>query len=81
MNATAVAIGQVTSIKQSYKRKIAEAPPSDAERITQEENTALEKAVTDQGLSVDEYNTIIRTAQNDPAVRQKLSQRIPHSGQ
>jgi hypothetical protein len=81
LNATAVAIGQVTSIKQSYKRKIAEAPPSDAERITQEENTALEKAVTDQGLSVDEYNTIIRTAQNDPAVRQKLSQRIPHSGQ
>jgi hypothetical protein len=81
LNATAVAIGQVTSIKQSYKRKIAEAPPSDAERITQEENTALEKAVTDQGLSVDEYNTIIRTAQNDAAVRQKLSQRIPHSGQ
>jgi Domain of unknown function (DUF4168) len=81
LNAAAVAIGQVTSITQSYKRKIAEAPPSDTQRITQEENTALEKAVTDQGLSVDEYNTIIRTAQNDPAVRQKLSERIPHSGQ
>jgi Domain of unknown function (DUF4168) len=81
LNAAAVAIGQVTSIRQSYERKIAEAPPSDTQRITQEENTALEKAVTDQGLSVDEYNTIIRTAQNDPAVRQKLSQRIPHSGQ
>jgi len=41
----------------------------------------MQKAVTDQGLSVDEYNSIIRTAQNDPAVRQKLAQRIPHAGQ
>ena len=81
LNAAALAIGQVTSVRQSYERKISEAPPSDKQRITQEENTALEKAVTDQGLSVDEYNTIIRTAQNDPAVRQKLSQRIPHSSQ
>jgi hypothetical protein len=39
----------------------------------------LEKAVTDQGLSVDEYNSIIRTAQNDPTVREKLTQRIAQS--
>ena len=44
-----------------------------------EANDALTKAVTDQGLSVDEYNSIIRTAQNDPTVREKLTQRIPHS--
>src|SRR5690348_12255146 len=70
LNAAAAAIGQVTSIRQSYERKIAEAPASDKQRITSEANGALEKAVTDQGLSVDEYNTIIRTAQNDPTVRQ-----------
>jgi predicted ATPase with chaperone activity len=81
LNAAATAIGQVTSIRQSYERKISEAPTSDKQRITDEANSALEKAVTDQGLSVDEYNTIIRTAQNDPTVRQKLTQRIPHSGQ
>jgi hypothetical protein len=81
LSAAAAAIGQVTSVRQSYERKIAEAPPSDKQRITQEENDALEKAVTNQGLSVDEYNAIIRTAQNDPAFRQKLSQRIPHSSQ
>jgi Domain of unknown function (DUF4168) len=81
LNAAAVAIGQVSSIKQSYERKIAEAPPSDKQRMTDEANNAMKKAVTDQGLSVDEYNSIIHTAQNDPAVREKLSQRIPHSGQ
>ena len=81
LNAAAAAIGQVATIRQSYESKIAAAPASDQQRLTKEANDALTKAVTDQGLSVDEYNSIIRTAQNDPAVRQKLTQRIPHSGQ
>jgi len=81
INAAAAAIGQVTNIQQDYERKISQAPPSDKQRLTTEANNALQKAVTDQGLSVDEYNSIVRTAQTDPAVRQKLTQRIPHSGQ
>jgi predicted ATPase with chaperone activity len=81
LNAAAAAIGQVTSIRKSFERKISEAPESDKQRLADEANKALQKAVTDQGLSVDEYNSIIRAAQNDPAVRQKLAQRIPHSGQ
>ena len=70
----------MTSIRQDYESKIAEAPQSDKERIADEANQTLGKAVTDHGLSVDEYNSIIRTAQNDPTVRQKLTQRISHSG-
>ena len=81
LNAAAAAIGQVTSIRQNYERKISKAPPSDKRRLAEEENDALQKAVTDQGLSVDEYNSIIRIAEYDPAVRQKLAKRIPHSGQ
>ena len=81
LTAAAVALGEVTSIRQSYERKIAEAPQPDKQRVTEEANNALKKAVTDQGLSVDEYNTILRTAQNDPTVRQKLAQRIPPSTQ
>ena len=49
--------------------------------IADEAINAMKKAVTDQGLSVDEYNTIVQTAQNDPTVRQKLVQRIHPSGQ
>lgn len=81
LNAAAVAIGRVTSIRQSYEPKIAAAPPTDKQRVAEEANDAMKKAVTDQGLTVDEYNSIIRTAQNDPSVRQKLSQRIPHSSE
>jgi len=81
LNAAAAAIGRVTNIRQSYEPKIAAAPPANKQHMTEEANDAIKKAVTDQGLSVDEYNSIIRTAQNDPSVRQKLSQRIPHSSQ
>jgi Domain of unknown function (DUF4168) len=81
INAAAAAIGQVTSIQQNYERQISEAPPSDKQRLTAEANNALQKAVADHGLSVDECNSIVRTAQNDPAVRQKLAQRIPHAAQ
>jgi Domain of unknown function (DUF4168) len=77
LTAAAAALGQVTSIRQSYERKIAEAPQPDKQRVTDEANNALKKAVTDHGLSVDEYNTILQTAQNDPAIRQKLAQRVP----
>ena len=81
LNAAAAAMGQVTTIRQSYEQKIAKAPPSDKQQITDEANNAMKKAVTDQGLSVNEYNTILQTAQNDPAVRQRLAQRIHPSGQ
>ena len=77
LTAAAAALGEVTSIRQSYERKIAEAPQPDNQRVTDEANNALKKAVNDQGLSVDEYNTILQTAQNDPTIRQKLAQRVP----
>jgi hypothetical protein len=32
--------------------------------------------VTDHGLSVEEYNSIIKVAQNDAQVRQKILQRV-----
>ena len=57
LNAAAAAIRQVTSIRQSYEPKIAGAAPSDKQRMTDEANTAMKKAVTDQGLTVDEYNS------------------------
>ena len=51
LSAAAAAMGQVTTIRQSYEQRIAQAPSSDKERLTDEANDALQKAVTDQGLS------------------------------
>lgn len=80
LNAAAAAIKQVRGIQESYQRKIAAAPPSDKQQLTLEANDAMAKAVTDQGLSVDEYNNIISAAQNDAAIREKLTQRMRRSG-
>ena len=77
LDAAAAAIERVASLKQDYQQRIAAAAPADKERILNEAVNALEKAVTDQGLSVEEYDTILEVAQNDPDIREKNRQRIP----
>jgi hypothetical protein len=41
--------------------------------------SALAKAVTDQGLSVEEYTSILDVAQANAEVREKIRQRIRSS--
>ena len=36
----------------------------------------MSKAVTEQGLSLEEFNSIIRLAQSDVGVREKILQRV-----
>ena len=72
----AAAMKQVASVKDDYEQRIAAAPPSDQQRIAEEAGDALEKAVTDHGLSVEEFNSIIEVAQADSNIREKLRQRL-----
>jgi hypothetical protein len=81
LDAAAAALEQVAAIQQTYRQRFAQAAnPSDQERIVAEAHDALTKAVQDQGLSVEEYNSIIEIAQNDPEVRGKVLQRIQPRG-
>lgn len=73
----AVAMGKVMNIRQTYNQKLTQAKPEDRGRIADESQAAMQKAVTDQGLSVDQYNAILQEAQNDPNVREKLMSRLP----
>jgi len=50
--------------------------PDQQEQIAQEGNAAQKRAVTDQGIALDEYNSIVQTAQSDPALRERLVQRL-----
>lgn len=72
----AAAMQQVSTVRQKYQQQIASAPETDKPRITGEAQQALAKAVTDQGLSIDEYNGIMRQAQTDPQVRDGLIQHL-----
>jgi hypothetical protein len=44
--------------------------------LQQDFRKQMAKAVTDQGLSIDEYAEIMDVAQNDPQLRQKIMSRI-----
>jgi hypothetical protein len=76
LDAVAKALQQVSDIKDDYQQKIEESPPADRKRLADEGNSALARAINDQGLSVEEYSSILVMAQNDPTVREKILQRI-----
>ena len=76
LDAAAAALGRVAAVKENYEQQIEAAGPADKEQLAKEANNALVKAVTDQGLSVDEYNEILVVAQSDPSVREKIVQRL-----
>jgi hypothetical protein len=76
LDAAVAAMQQVASLKESYQQRLEMAPPSDKERIANEADTALAKAVTDKGISVQEYSEILAMAQIDPEVRGKILRRI-----
>jgi hypothetical protein len=81
LDAAAAAIERVAILKQDYQQRIAAAAPTDKERVLNEAVGALKKAVNDQGLSIEEYDSILEVAQNDPDVREKIRQRIRASTQ
>jgi len=76
LDAAAAALNQVANLKESFQQRIETAEPADKRRLTEEANNALVKAITDQGLSVEEYTAILVVAQNDATVRQRIIQRL-----
>ena len=77
LSAVAAALARVASLQKDYRQRIAEAEaPDEKERIVAEAHNEFTKAVTEQGLSVEEYASILDLAQDDPEIREKLIQRI-----
>jgi predicted ATPase with chaperone activity len=76
IDATAAAIERVASLKADYQQRINSAPDADRDRLAAEGRSALIKAVTDQGLSVEEYSSILTVAQNNSDLRNKILQRL-----
>jgi hypothetical protein len=77
LSAAPAALERVASLQQDYRQRIAEAEaPAEKERLVEEANNELTKAVTEQGLSVEEYESILGVAQDNPEIRNKILQRI-----
>ena len=77
LNAVAAALERVASLRNDYRQRIAKAEaPAEKERIVAEANKELTKVVTEQGLSVDEYTSILDAARDNPEIRDKLFQHV-----
>jgi hypothetical protein len=77
LSAVAAALARVAGLQQDYGQRIADArAPADKERLVAEANDELTKAVTEQGLSVEEYSSILQQAQADSEIRRKILQYI-----
>jgi Domain of unknown function (DUF4168) len=82
LSATAAAMERVASLQRNYRQRLAETEaPAEKERIVAEANNELTKAVTEQGLSVEEYTSILDAARDNPEIRDKLIQHIRPSDQ
>jgi hypothetical protein len=77
LDAAAAALERVVSLQKEYRQRVAEAEvPAEKERIVAEANNELTKAITQQGISVEEYTSILDVARDDPEIRGKILQRI-----
>jgi uncharacterized protein DUF4168 len=76
LDAAAKAVKNVSTIRDSYEQRLIKAPADQKSKLADEASDAMAKAVKEQGLSVEEYTSIIEVAQNDPVVRNKLLQRL-----
>ena len=62
LDAAAAVLERIASVKKDYEEQMVAAPASDKKRIAAEAFSAFQKAVTDQGLSLDEYISILEVA-------------------
>ena len=76
LDAAANARKRVRELQKKFDHKLAKSSLADQHRVLDEAQNAARKAVTDQGLSVEEYWKILEIAQNDPSLHERLLERL-----
>ena len=63
----------VSEIHTSYEQRIVKAlDPAQADELQQEANQKMTQAVTDRGMTIEDYNTLFQRIQNDPDLKKKF---------
>ena len=64
---------EVSEIHSSYEQRIVKSlDPAQADALQQEANQKMTQAVTDRGMTIEDYNTLFQTIQNDPDLKKKF---------
>lgn len=68
------ALHDVAELQQKYQGEMESASPEQKKGLSEQANAEAVQAIQSHGLSVQEYSQVIRTAQNDPQLKQRLLQ-------
>jgi hypothetical protein len=67
------ALRDVATLQQKYQPKMDQAAsPKEKQGLSDQANAEAVQAIQSHGLSVQEYSNVMRTAQNDPKLKQRL---------
>jgi len=67
------ALRQTATIRQKYVERAQSAnSPQQKQELSSQVETEMLKAISDQGLSLQQYNQVIQLAQADPSLKQRV---------
>lgn len=67
------AVGQIALIREAYQEGLKKLDSDDEKQeLVQRAEAAAVKAISEQGLSISEYNNVVTSADGDPALEQRL---------
>jgi hypothetical protein len=67
------ALRQVAQIQETYSQRLQSAnTPMQKQDISKQASDAAVTAITQQGLTIDQYSQVIRAAQRDPALKERV---------
>ncbi|WP_428489646.1 DUF4168 domain-containing protein [Rhodopila sp.] len=66
------ALRDVAKLQEKYQGQMEQATPDQKKGLSEQANAEAVQAIQSHGLSVQEYSTVVRTAQNNPQVKQRL---------
>lgn len=69
---TGAALRDISGIQARFNQRLQGSQPSEREAIEREANGAAEAALAARGLTVEEYSGVIRLAQADQGLRERL---------
>jgi hypothetical protein len=66
------ALHDVAKLQQKYQGEMDSASPEKKKGLSEQANAEAVQAIQSHGISVQEYSSVIHTAQNNPDVKQRL---------
>jgi hypothetical protein len=66
------ALHDVAKLQQKYQGKMESASPQQKQSLSEQANAEAVQAIQSHGISVQEYSNVMRTAQNNPQVKERV---------